>query len=555
LDTIAYGQSLSKKRSIEGSVSVHGKISPAAGNRVGKISYLTHKERLLTVFTVRETLLCTSQLMKGVGSAEVTKQVDGLIHQLGLTVCADTLVSRLSGGQRRRCAVAVELINDKRDVLIMDEPTSGLDAHIALELIKCFIDLVGKGRTIVLSMHQPTSEIAALLTNVMVLTSKGSVGFWGSKEQGLEFLSALGYPAPKTWNPLDFFVEVVSDDFENRAGPSDVEDVSRAFAASKYFTERVLKGTKDSTHQLLFFAPAHREVGLLQQYYILQKRCLQVTWRNPGVLKVRTVIYTIVSVFIGLVFLKVGDSFDDQSIQSRNGVLFFVAGFYVFMSISRFCFAVFFFSSLSLAADAQRPVSLPFWIADRHVYISEKRNGLITPLPFAAAQMVTVALVTFILSLFTTIFIVPMVQLNNFGVYLGLLWVILFLADIFTAVVGTVALNFLVGLVVCMAYWSSAMMMEGFFITLNDIPVYFQWATWIMPTSYSFQTFMINEYGRNQTFDSTTFPDGQSVLNFFGYGPGGYFGQFDIGELLAILILAFVGGFLCLFYSIVRFVW
>ena len=138
-------------------------------------------------------------------------------------------------------------------------------------------------------------------------------------------------------------------------------------------------------------------------------------------------------------------------------------------------------------------MSLPFWLADRHVYISEKRNGLITPLPFVAAQMVTVALVTFVLALFTTIFIVPMVQLNYFGVYFELLWAVLFLADVFIAIVGSVALNFLVELVVCMGYWSTAVMMQGFFITLNDIPVYLQWSTWIVPTSYSFQTFVINE--------------------------------------------------------------
>jgi len=212
---------------------------------------------------------------------------------------------------------------------------------------------------------------------------------------------------------------------------------------------------------------------------------------------------------------------------------------------------VFFFLILELT----RAVSLPFWISDRHVYISEKRNGLITSLPFVAAQMTTVAIVTFTLAVLTTIFIVPMAQLNNFGAYLGLLWVVLFTADVFTAVVGTVAMNFLVGLVVCFGFWSTAAMTAGFFITLNAIPVYLQWSTWIMPLSYSFQTFMINEYGQNQTFNSVTFPNGQSVLNFFGYGPGGYFGQFDTSQLLAILLLPFVGGFIGMFYAIVRFVW
>ena len=535
LDTIAYGASASWKRKFEGSVSIHGTRTAAAANRVGKISYLAHKERLLSIFTVRETLLCACQLMNGIKGEQGARQVNDIIEQLGLSVCADTMVSRLSGGQRRRCAVAVELINDRRDIIILDEPTSGLDAHIALELVKCFADLVAKGRTFVFTMHQPTSEIAALLPNIVILTSKGSLAFKGNKQDGLDFFASQGFAAPKSWNPLDFFVEVVGDDFENRIGPSDVEVLATAFSASAYNAAR----HDDAAVPLLMVADDANELEALHfnvsvgvQLYLLLKRCALVTWRNPGVLKVRTFTYILVSLFLGLVFLEIGQSYDDASILARNSVLFFVSSFYSFMSV----------------------VSLPQLISDRHVYMSEKRNGLFAPLPFVLAQSITTALVTFVVSLPAAVFVVNMARLQNMGVYLALLWLALFVADMFSAFVGTFAPNFLIGLLICCAYWSLGMMTEGYFITLDAIPPYFLWASWITPMSYSFESFMLNEYAPNATFVSYQFPYGWAVLDFFGFGTNGMFKWFDLYADVAILA-AFAAGFIFLFYVSVRFAW
>ena len=335
---------------------------------------------------------------------------------------------------------------------------------------------------------------------------------------------------------MDFFVEVVSDDFENRLGPADVEDISRGFASSKYGA-----ALKDATSKMNAYvsgdqaveAIVKHRINVFEQFYILMKRTLYITWRTPGILKVRTVMYIVVSIFLGLVFLNVGRSFNDNSIYSRNSVLFFVGGFYVFMSVT----------------------SVPFLLNDRHVYISEKRNGLINPLPFTLSQAINIAVVSFILALVATAFIVPMVQLRNFGVYLGLLWIVLFLGDVTSALAAIVAPNFLVGLVMCCAFWSTAMMLQGFFIDLDSIPAYFQWVCWITPMSYSYQSFMLNEYSGNVTFQSQQFPTGQAVLDFFGYGPGGLFGRLTLSDDVAIVLVAFACGFLCMFYSIIRWVW
>jgi len=123
-----------------------------------------------------------------------------------------------------------------------------------------------------------------------------------------------------------------------------------------------------------------------------------------------------------------------------------------------------------------------------------------------------------------------MVQLKNFGTYLGLLWILLFLGDVFSALNAAVVPNFLMGLVNCCGFWSMSLLLQGFFIDLDSIPAYFQWVCWITPMSYSYQSFMLNQWSSNQTLTSTQFASGQSVLDFFGYGNGGLFARFTMGD-------------------------
>lgn len=90
-------------------------------------------------FTVKEALTFAARLKLHVSREEQDRRIDQLISDLGLQDCQDTLVGStekklISGGERKRTAIGVELITDPK-VILLDEPTSGLDSHTAVKIV------------------------------------------------------------------------------------------------------------------------------------------------------------------------------------------------------------------------------------------------------------------------------------------------------------------------------------------------------------------------------------------------------------------------------------
>lgn len=95
------------------------------------------------------------------------------MHDLGLLHVADTLIGNarfksLSGGERKRTAIGVELISDPSMVLL-DEPTSGLDSFKALQIVKLLERLARSGKTIIATIHQPSSEAFSLFDRLILM--------------------------------------------------------------------------------------------------------------------------------------------------------------------------------------------------------------------------------------------------------------------------------------------------------------------------------------------------------------------------------------------------
>ena len=89
--------------------------------------------------------------------------VDDLIESLGLQKASNTriggsLVRGVSGGERKRTSIWVELITNP-NLIFLDEPTTGLDSYTAQNVFRLLKELATSGRTVVLTIHQPSSEI------------------------------------------------------------------------------------------------------------------------------------------------------------------------------------------------------------------------------------------------------------------------------------------------------------------------------------------------------------------------------------------------------------
>jgi ABC-2 type transport system ATP-binding protein len=117
------------------------------------------------------------------------REVRRVIELVGLADCATKRVGRLSGGQRRRVALAQALLGDPQ-VLVLDEPTTGLDPSQRATL-RGTLSVIGAHSTVLLSTHQ-TEDVAALCERVVVLDN-GSVKFDGS------VVELVGTAAGQVW--------------------------------------------------------------------------------------------------------------------------------------------------------------------------------------------------------------------------------------------------------------------------------------------------------------------------------------------------------------------
>lgn len=95
---------------------------------------------LFGYFTVREALTFAARLRLKISEADQDKRIDKLIDDLGLEKCKDTqigtvLKKTISGGERKRTAIGVELITDP-SMILLDEPTSGLDSFMAKSICR-----------------------------------------------------------------------------------------------------------------------------------------------------------------------------------------------------------------------------------------------------------------------------------------------------------------------------------------------------------------------------------------------------------------------------------
>ncbi|KAI4892052.1 hypothetical protein NFI96_022360 [Prochilodus magdalenae] len=229
-----------------GEVLINGK--PSTTSLVKKsIAHVRQDDRLLPHLTVRETLLFVAKLRLPThfSQAQRDQRVDDVIAELRLRQCANTRVGNdyirgVSGGERRRVSIAVQLLWNP-GILILDEPTSGLDSFTAHNLVITLSRLARGNRLVLLSVHQPRSDIFQLF-DLVVLLSSGSAVYCGPAKDMVSYFTSLGYPCPRYCNPSDYYVDLISIDRRSLEREAACLELSRTLAAN--FQEKV-KNTDD----------------------------------------------------------------------------------------------------------------------------------------------------------------------------------------------------------------------------------------------------------------------------------------------------------------------
>ncbi|KAK1978248.1 ABC transporter [Colletotrichum cereale] len=180
-------------------------------------------DALLPSLTVRETLRFSAglRLPSHMSKEEKTRRAEEVLLKMGLKDCADNLVGNelvkgISGGEKRRVTIAVQLLSDPR-VLLLDEPTSGLDAFTASSIMEVLQGLANEGRTLILTIHQARSDLFKHFGNVLLLARGGSPAYAGSAKNMLAYFQLHGFACPTHSNPADFALDLITIDLQHEA--------------------------------------------------------------------------------------------------------------------------------------------------------------------------------------------------------------------------------------------------------------------------------------------------------------------------------------------------
>ena len=153
------------------------------------IGYVPQADIVHPELSSRESLGYAGRLRLAASSAEVSERAEQALKQVHLEHAGDTAMRLLSGGQRKRACIAVELMTDPK-LLFLDEPTSGLDPNLDEQMMLTFRELADAGRTVVLTTHA-TRNIA--VCDVVVILAAGQVVFAGSPTEALAYFNVTDF--------------------------------------------------------------------------------------------------------------------------------------------------------------------------------------------------------------------------------------------------------------------------------------------------------------------------------------------------------------------------
>ncbi|KAH7516609.1 ABC transporter G family member 21 [Ziziphus jujuba] len=199
---------------ISGTISYNGQ--PFASCMKRKTGFVSQDDVLYPHLTVLETLKFAAllRLPKNLTKEEKIEQAEMIVVELGLTRCRNTIIGGpllrgVSGGERKRVSIGQEMLVNP-SLLLLDEPTSGLDSTTAQRIIATLRTLARGRRTVITTIHQPSSRLYRMFDKVLVLC-EGYPIYSGHAGRVMEYFGSIGFvPGFNFMNPADFLLDLAN---------------------------------------------------------------------------------------------------------------------------------------------------------------------------------------------------------------------------------------------------------------------------------------------------------------------------------------------------------
>jgi len=528
LDILAGRKNVGK---ISGEILVNGIPRPHYFQRIS--GYVLQDEKFIGTFTVKEHLMFVAQLRlpSGMPKQQKEERVRSVMEEIGISHIANSMIGTdtsrgISGGERKRLAIASELLTDP-SLLFLDEPTSGLDSYNAFSLLQSLTNLAkNKNRNIITTIHQPRSNIYSLFDHVLLIT-QGQIVYNGPASDAITHFASLGYQCPENFNPADFMIDLVEE--KQQAVP----DMAAKFKESPQYAQiRNQLHSQYESSQTKAEDPFEHSQYLSTWYdqaLVLSKRTLLHIVRNPYLLRAQYILYIILGVLIGGIFWHVQNNL--QGVQDRAGSLFFII-------------ALISFSSLS---------SVDTFFQDRAIFVRERANGMYrTTSYFIAKALCDIIpmriLPPLILGSIIYYMIGYQIGWKHVLIFEGILVLVSLVSATMALAISSVTPSVGLGNLIHILMLLFSLLFGGFLVNKSSMPPWIGWLKWASFLNFAFEVLLVNElHGLVIMFDPVGYH-----MNPVPVAGDVFLKQFDMEQSRVGLDFALLGG-MAVFFAFVAY--
>ncbi|KAF8038066.1 hypothetical protein BT93_B0809 [Corymbia citriodora subsp. variegata] len=530
----ALGGRLSSSTQQTGEILINGRKQPLS---FGTSAYVTQDDTLITTLTVIEAVYYSAQLQlpESMLKSEKKERAEATIREMGLQDARDTRIGGgstkgLSGGQKRRVSICIEILKRPK-LLFLDEPTSGLDSAASYHVMNRIAKLAHHDqRTVIASIHQPSSEVFELFHNLCLLSS-GKTVYFGLRSEAEQFFASNSFPCPTLRNPSDHYLRTINKDFDadieqggdGMNAEEAIDTLVKSYLSSlmcHQVQQQVSKISEKNVGEIL--GRNGSQASFITQSLVLTKRSFVNMYRDLGYYWLRLAIYVALCLCVGTIFYDIGSTYG--SIQARGSMLMFVAAFLTFMAIGGF----------------------PSFVEDMKVFGRERLNGHYGVTAFIVGNTFSSIPYLLIISLIPGAIAYYLVGLQksfeHFAYFASVLFACMLLVESLMMIVASIVPDFLMGIITGAGIQGVMMLNGGFFRLPDDLPKPF----WRYPMYYiSFHKYANQGFFKNE-FEGLMFPNqmggsptigGEEILRNYWQVEMGYSKWVDLAILLGMVVV------------------